>query len=91
MSEQYSTFVAVFAPKRTDDLRYGSERWIGRMHEWRRLWIIEDGPYAGQWACEAADRSLLTPFAWVPECDLTPCVTADNSSVSAAGEPPPAT
>jgi len=77
MSEQYTTFTATFTPTRTDDLRGMARPNVGVTLDWTRYWLIEDGPYKGQWAClpTHSDES----FGWVPECDLTPCVTADNS------------
>jgi hypothetical protein len=74
---RYEKFVATFEPVRRDDLRDNAADWIGRRLTWQRMWLIEDGPYAGQWACSPYDGKTFepTPFSWVPECDLSNAVT----------------
>jgi len=74
----FDTVRARFSPKRIDDLIDGVIDWIGFEATWQALWIIEEGPYKGQWAMgvepkEATrllEEGLILPFAWVPECDL---------------------
>lgn len=72
--EQFDRICAVFAPKRTDDLKPGVAAHIGRETEWEALWIIEEGAYAGQWAM-APRHGEGWPMAWAPLGDLTPVVT----------------
>jgi hypothetical protein len=71
-SEKYlQTFKARFEPSCRDDLRPGAERLIGRQRKWQYVWVIEDGPCSGQWAC-ALISPEPAPFAWAPESDLKP-------------------
>jgi hypothetical protein len=70
-SEKYlQTFEARFEPARRDDLTPGAERLIGRQRKWQYVWLIEDGPFAGQWACALISPGKPAPFAWAPESDL---------------------
>ena len=72
--EQFDRFRATFEPVRTDDLTPRSVDWIGWTGVWQAAWVIEEGPYEGQFACTVYDRGPDSPqadaFAWVPECDL---------------------
>jgi hypothetical protein len=72
--QQFDLFYATFNPKRTDDLKPGAASFIGWRGIWEALWIIEDGPYEGQWAIGINDVShqlkKQPPFIWVPGCDL---------------------
>jgi len=68
--QRYDVFRATFQPLRRDDLKPDTAAWIGREIEWVAAWMVDDGPYAGQWACMPAPGSPTTPFVWVPECDL---------------------
>jgi hypothetical protein len=62
---------ATFHPRRTDDLRPGADAWIGWRGHWQALWVIEVGPYAGEWAMAMDEEGVeLPPFAWVPSGDL---------------------
>ena len=70
-------FTAVFYPQRTDDLKPCAKAWVGRMAQWRYLWTIEDGEYAGQGAYEPVNVSIEEWPGWVPECDLQK-VTGDK-------------
>lgn len=65
--KQYQKVKAVFAPKRTDDLQEGLGAYVGKTFEFTAAWIIEDGPYTGQWAFTG---DLQFAPEWVPECDL---------------------
>jgi len=65
---QFDYFTAFFEPQRTDDLVDGAEQWIGSLLRWQAAYLIEDGPYEGEWACTAWDAK--TPFAWAPFSDL---------------------
>lgn len=60
---------AAFAPARRDDLAPEAQEHIGRRLLWQAVWVIEDGPYEGQWAMAPLTPDFLG-FAWVPECDL---------------------
>jgi hypothetical protein len=72
---RFDKFTAVFSPARRDDLQDGAAALIGKRLSYQAAWIIEDGPYAGQWACSvlnglvAGDRSWS--FAWAPLSDLS--------------------
>lgn len=63
------SFEAVFSPRVVSDLQPGADLLVGERCEWQASWIIEDGPYAGEWAC-ALVSPRPAPFAWVPESDL---------------------
>lgn len=65
--KQYQKVIAVFTPKRTDDLQESLETYIGKKFEFMAAWIIEDGTYAGQWAFTG---DMQFSPEWVPECDL---------------------
>ena len=57
---------AVFDPMRTDDLKHGSEQYIGKRYTFTYSHTIDEGrPYEGQYAmhCEAF-------HGWVPWEDL---------------------
>jgi hypothetical protein len=69
--KQFEVIEATFKPKRIDDLVEGSEAWIGRRTQWQAAWILEDGPYNGEWAMTPhGDDRFKAPFAWVPLSDL---------------------
>lgn len=77
--QQFDKVEARFTPKRIDDLRAGAHQFIGEIAEFRALWVIEDGPYEGQWAMEVPrnwDARSGGEFVWSPECDLSPVVAA---------------
>lgn len=76
---QYDVVNATFKPSRTDNLKPGSDAWVGHRTTWEAQGEIEDGPYKGQVMFsievgiqnEMRDRGQhLPPFTWVPECDL---------------------
>jgi len=64
----YQKVIATFKPARTDDLINEAEHLIGFKGEFIASWIIEDGPYTGQWAM-ATPREFKDAI-WVPLCDL---------------------
>lgn len=64
--ETLERIVATFAPQRTDDLRPDFSLPVGYRGEWEALWVIERGPYEGQWCFWPTDRRS----GWVPLCDL---------------------
>jgi hypothetical protein len=64
---QYDIVIATFQPGRTDDLRAGAREVIGYRGQWEAAWVIEDGPYEGQWAMVPEEH---LKFAWCPESDL---------------------
>lgn len=63
----YDQVEAVFRPNNVDDLRDEIRQHVGQKFTWRASWVIEDGPYAGQWAM-VPDNYL---GFWAPECDLS--------------------
>jgi hypothetical protein len=81
MEERFSTFRAKFAPKRTDDLKKRFLKYVGSTYIWRRIWIIDNGMYEGEWACEIdahamSDKAIdiidiKLHWFWAPESDLT--------------------
>lgn len=72
--EEHDKINAVFRPKRTDDLQPGCEEFVGRSGEFQAVWVIEDGPYEGQFAMWVPKDWNFEgfPAVWVPECDLEP-------------------
>lgn len=72
---QFDRVLGVFEPKRTDDLQNDAAQHIGKLYTWRAMWVIEDGPYEGEWAM-GVDRMRVDrfspeiKFAWVPESDI---------------------
>lgn len=70
---RYDVIEATFKPRRSDDLKPGSEEWIGRRLTWIAGWEIEDGDYVGEFACSlhGAAPEPHPPFVWVPSGDLT--------------------
>ena len=69
--EQFEVIEAKFKPMRTDDLVPGAFEWVGRKTRWQAAWILEDGPYEGDWAMTPhGDDRLSAVFAWVPLRDL---------------------
>jgi hypothetical protein len=79
--QQLELICGTFAPQRTDDLKSGVAEWIGRRLNWRPSWIIEGGPYDGEWAMVpwighyGHEAGAMPPFAWVPQRDLSDIVT----------------
>lgn len=63
---QYKKVKAIFNPKRKDDLQEHSKNCTGNVCEFIASWIIEDGPYKGQWAMVPTTGYL----GWCPLCDL---------------------
>ena len=82
----FAQFTAVFSPARIDDLKPGAAELIGKRLRWSKGWIIEDGPYAHQWACPLIEDSgaWSAPFAWAPECDLTRIESGDGMGTELA-------
>ena len=68
--EVHERVLAIFRPKRTDDLQHGSEEHIGKTYIFQAVWILEEGPYKGEWAMMPIDYIPGQYFGWVPECDL---------------------
>lgn len=70
--QPFDRITATFTPRRTDDLKPGAHAFIGTTIEWEVAWIIEEGPYEGEWAMVPAHYATRPPFAWAPSGDLTP-------------------
>lgn len=76
--EQYDYVSATFDPKNLNTLKQSGKALIGQTLEYQAGWIIEDGPYKGDWAMSFSNqevrRLLLScqeiDFCWVPLCDL---------------------
>jgi hypothetical protein len=77
---QYDRVLATFQPVRTDDLQPGVAAWIGRRLPWCAVFVVESGPYEGQWAMgplDGLEDGNRFPAAWwVPLCDLADVVGA---------------
>lgn len=59
--EAYERVRAVFRPQRTDDLQYGGEKHIGKTYTFEACWVIDEGPYEGQWAFVPVDYTRDAP------------------------------
>jgi hypothetical protein len=66
------TFVATYrpAPRWSPEIR----KHDGHRCIWQRVWIIEAGPFVGQWACIPLRYGLPASeniaLAWAPESEL---------------------
>lgn len=70
--EQWQSVVAVFRPRRLDDLRPDAAPWVGRQLRSSPGWVITEedgGPYVGEWAMLPPHD---IPLGWVPQGDLQP-------------------
>lgn len=80
--KQFDWFPATFKPQRTDDLKPTATEWIGWTGLWEAAYLIEEGPYEGEFACSvklksdgsygSADHPPTSAFVWVPQSDLVP-------------------
>lgn len=65
---------AVFDPARRDDLIPEAQALIGRVCDWRYLWVVEEtelgGAYSGERAYAPDEDTSPTPYLVVPESDL---------------------
>lgn len=75
--QRFDRILATFQPTRADDLHNGAREYVGWRGAWEAQWVIEDGPYAGQWAMLPVDRSVS--FGWVPLADLAALADVDTS------------
>lgn len=62
-------FRGVFLPRNVDNLTPSAQALIGKELTWLPAWIIEEGPYQGQWALQMVDP-VPAPFGWAPEEDV---------------------
>lgn len=72
--EHLAPFAATFDPARADDLAPGVVEWIGWRGEWQASWLIQEGPYEGDWHCMTLPGQEGPPpdvFVWAPSSDLT--------------------
>ena len=77
--EQCDVVTATYLPQKMTDLKPWAAAWIGTRMLWTAAWVIEEGPYAGQWAFiprTTNDERPLNPppFGWAPLCDLADAV-----------------
>lgn len=71
MLTAWQHFTAAYTPQRTDDLVPGALPLIGTRMAWHAAWQLDQGVYAGDWACAPSTvRERPWPFGWVPLCDL---------------------
>lgn len=78
--QQFDWIMATFQPTRTDNLKPGSEKWIGRRMLFEIVWGIDDGPYEGDWAALHYSPPGPEHFGWVPVCDLQDIEMAPSQS-----------
>ena len=68
--QRFDKVLATFSPRRVDDLRDEAPAAIGLRGVFAAAWLIEEGPYRGQWAMSPNDFERFR-FGWVPLCDLS--------------------
>ncbi len=71
--EQFDRVIGLFKPRNTADLIPGAAAYIGWRFLFQAAWIIEEGPYVGEWALQIVLVSMgapLPPFAWLAESDV---------------------
>lgn len=61
-------FSGVFRPKALDTLKPDVVQHIGKTIHVHAGWVVEEGPYAGQWAFVVEDRDIC--IGWVPREDI---------------------
>lgn len=62
-------YIAIYNPKNLETLRPEMTELIGQKATFKPLWIIEDGPFVGQWAFEVVPEWSKFNY-WIPEIDL---------------------
>jgi len=67
--EQFDKIIGEFRPRKKDDLKPWAKDLIGLVFEWEAMWIIESGPYKGEWAMIPRDNTQLS-YGWVPSDDI---------------------
>jgi hypothetical protein len=73
--QQFDQVVATFTPTRVDDLSTYALPWVGVTTKWSAGWLIDEGPYSGQFAMIPMNTpDGLAPMGWVPGSDLTVAV-----------------
>jgi hypothetical protein len=82
--ERFDIIRGEFRPRRKDNLRPWAEGLVGRVFEWEAAWVIESGPYAGEWALLPRDKTGF-PYGWVPASDVieVPNVRAERPQTAA--------
>lgn len=73
MPSIYQKVRAIFQPVRTDDLIPSALPLIGKEGVFMASYILDEGPYVGQFAMGIEDRTgewSRFMAAWVPESDL---------------------
>ena len=69
--QQIDYITATYRPARADDLQEWAVPWVGFRATWTVAWWIEEGQFAGQWACiPQRHDEHLPPFGWAPLSDL---------------------
>lgn len=69
MTKQFDVVYAEFRPTRENDLAPGAAEWIGRRMRWQAMYVIEYGPFMGDWLMMPT-LPPFPPFAWAPSSDL---------------------
>lgn len=90
--QQFDYFPAEFQPRRRDDLSPAAAEWIGWAGIWEAAFLIDEGPYSGEFACTVKLKRDGTysggrpyppaeAFAWVPQFDLLlPTIDAETTA-----------
>lgn len=67
---QFDELEGTFNPVRTDDLVGSAKDFIGITFTWQAVWVVESGPYEGEWAMMPVDSEGKQLFGWTPESDI---------------------
>ena len=68
---QYTKIKGIFKPQKKETLRGEATPFIGKPLKFMAMWIIEDGPYEGQWAFQPRTMDdKRVPMGWVPQEDI---------------------
>lgn len=78
---QFGFYWAEFDPLKTSDLKPNSAK-IGSVDCFQAMWIIEEGPYIGEWAMMPKNS-----YYWVPSSDLNIMGTATSEDYMSSNEP----
>ena len=73
--ERWDVVEAQFSPRDEATLKPGLAAKVGKRTEFTAMFVIEDGPYEGQYEMHS---SILAPYLWCPEEDLADVVFIKN-------------
>ena len=73
-SAKYSQYVkikGIFKPKNKETLLDDAIPFVGKPLKFVAMWILDDGPYEGQWAFQPRTMDdKRVPMGWVPQEDI---------------------